>query len=302
MIIVKTQGGLGNQLFQYAAALQLSTILKSTLYLDTSYFKEEKFKDHFRLDKFKIEYSETNIEFDNSKEIFLTNKIRYYIFRNTSLLSNPGLNEINGDSLKYPISSLIRLKKNVNFLVYGWLQKSSYFSQVSNILSDNLWLKDIELVNRDIAKRISESNSVAVHVRRGDMAINPNFVTLERDYYFNAIRKVLELTSDPLFFVFSDEPEKAMGLFKGLNIQIIFITENSQSLGFYGTQGDYIDFELMRQCKHFIISNSTFSWWPAYLSNNTNKIVVAPKIWYKNKCLQNNFENSGLLLHNWTKM
>lgn len=302
MITIKIQGGLGNQLFQYAAALQISKISKQPLAIDTSFYKEEKFKGLFRLDKFKIEYSEEEIDFTSSNEQLFRNRVRSYLFRNTSFFSDPGFNVINGDQLKYPAKSLAKLSKERCYLLTGWLQKSAFFSPASNLLSDNLWLKNNKEVGKQIADVIAHSNSVAVHVRRGDMAINPNFVTIEKNYYFSAIRKVLELTSDPLFFVFSDEPEKAMELFKGFNIQMIFITENSQSLGYYGTQGDYIDFELMRQCKHFIISNSTFSWWPAYLSNNTNKIVVAPKIWYKNSGLQNNFEKSGLLLNNWTKM
>ena len=299
MIIFKTQGGLGNQLFQYAAALQLSIVLKSGLNLDNSFFYDKKTRVHFRLDKFKIGYSETNLEFDNTEELSLINKIRYYLFRNTPLLSDPGLNIINGDELKYPISSLMKLNRDRDFLICGWLQKTVYFSQVRNILSETLWLINNEPVDRSISKRISELNSVAVHIRRGDMAINPNFVMLGSNYYLNAVRKILELTSNPHFFIFSDEPEKAIELFRSIDVPKTFIMENSHSLGYYGTKGDYIDFELMRLCKHYIIANSTFSWWPAYLCQYSDSIVITPEIWYQNATIQNQFQKSGLLLNNW---
>lgn len=302
MIVTKVQGGLGNQLFQYAAALHLSIITKLPLVVDLSFFNEEKFSNLCRLDKFKIDYSEINIDIKQLKEFSLANKVRNYLFRNTSIISNPGVDIINGDLLKYPIKSLTRLNKKKDFILIGWLQNEVFFSKVSHLLSENLWLKEKQEVDQEIASLITKRNSVAVHIRRGDMSVNPNFVTLQSKYYFDAVRRIMEYISDPCFFIFSDEPDKAQELLIPIDVPKVFITKQSQSLGYYGTKGDYIDFELMRLCKHYITANSTFSWWPAYLSSNSEKIVVTPKIWYENKLLQTNFEKSGLLPNTWIKI
>jgi hypothetical protein len=299
MIVVKVKGGLGNQLFQYAAALQLSQIYNNKVLLDLSFFNDEKFKVHFKLDRFSIQYDESSVLNKAVKPSFFSSRIRKILFYKTNFFPHPDSNVINGDALPYPIKKLSSLNKNEWFLLDGWLQRIDYFESIRTLLSEKIWLKHEFAINDSQSELIRNSNSVAVHVRRGDMAVNPNFNNLGQDYYEKAIDEVSRFCINPHFFVFSDEPEKVKDLFSNVKSPVTFITAQSESLGYYGTKGDYIDFELMRLCKHFIIANSTFSWWPAYLAQTKGEIVVAPAVWYKNNLLQSNFLKSGLLQKEW---
>ena len=89
------------------------------------------------------------------------------------------------------------------------------------------------------------------------------------DYYYNAMRKIAGMVEKPYFFVFSDEIEWAKNNLK--SSYPIFFVENNKN---------YEDLRLLSLCKHHIIANSSFSWWGAWLSNNRNKIVFVPKIWF----------------------
>lgn len=302
MISVKVQGGLGNQLFHYAAALQLSENTNEGVLLNNSYFEDEKFKVLYRLDKFSIDFTETQNNQSRSEVNSIISRIKQKLFYKTGFFPFPGSNVIKGDLLPRPVKKLEMLNKNEHFLLEGWLQRIDYFEKVKNTLSEKLWLKSEFAASPEQVKIIKNTDSVAVHIRRGDMMKNSNFISLDAGYYEKAINLVLQLKKNAHFFVFSDEPDKARELFRSFKVPVTFITEQSESLGYYGTKGDYIDFELMRLCRNYIIANSTFSWWPAYLSLNPEKVIVAPSEWFANEKLQKDFTGSGLLQKKWYKI
>ncbi|MDD2268970.1 MAG: alpha-1,2-fucosyltransferase [Eubacteriales bacterium] len=281
MIVVKIKGGLGNQLFQYAAALQLNKLYGNPIVLDLSFFEEEKFKGIFRLDKFPISYSVSNHVFRNKRKNLIRsirNKLFYY---SKLIMGRPYGNVISGDDLGS--NYYFKLKEcaisSDVYLLDGWLQSFFYFSHVRNLLSEYLMPSEIDNTLVDLEHQIQTASSVSVHIRRGDMESNSFFKVLGEDYYKEAVAYILSKVENPTFFVFSDEPEKAEYLLSFIKCAAIFIQENSQRLGYYSTMNDFIDFNLMRLCKHHIIANSTFSWWPAYLNNSANHIVVAPIVW-----------------------
>ena len=297
MITVKTKGGLGNQLFQYAIAYQLFREFGFNINLDIDFFKSQ-FSNLFKLEKFNIPFSiNENFIAKNSlnKYIKIINDFIYY--KNNFWLY-PGSNEINLDLLKNPFWKIKNLSSNSQYLISGWMQNTSYIEKYRNDLSDLYWLKPEYENQSELKDLIQNANSVSVHIRRGDMVKNSNFNIIEKDYYLSAVEHVLTNTIDPQFYIFSDEPEEAKQLFPKIS-NSTFISENSKSMGYYGTHQDYQDFQLMRYCQHHIIANSTFSWWPAYLNLAKDNIVIAPKIWYKNSVLQNQFSKSSLLQKEW---
>ncbi len=135
--------------------------------------------------------------------------------------------------------------------------------------------------NKDIGEMIQSFKSVSLHIRRGDYVSNKvtNQVhgVCDLNYYSHAISYIAERISNTHLFVFSDDPEWAKGNLK-TEIPTFFVDNNR-------ADKDYEDLKLMRQCKHNIIANSSFSWWGAWLNQNAGKIVIAPKKWFNDKSI-----------------
>ena len=121
----------------------------------------------------------------------------------------------------------------------------------------------------NLIKQVSTIESVCVHVRRGDYMTAAGFSTCSINYYLNSISYIEDKIKSPVFFVFSDDIEWCRNNIVGKNIQYMDTL-----------RPDYEDFEIMRNCKHFIISNSTFSWWAAYLGERQDSCVITPKTWF----------------------
>ncbi|MHA8106358.1 alpha-1,2-fucosyltransferase [Aquirufa sp. 5-AUSEE-100C1] len=142
--------------------------------------------------------------------------------------------------------------------------------------------------NESIVNKMHSSNSVSIHIRRGDF-LSPQYFEKLGDiatkyYYDNAIEYIINKINDPIFFVFSDDIDWVK-----LNLEIenaIYITWNTD-------KNSYKDMYLMTQCKANIIANSTFSYWGAYLNEN-NPIVCFPKEWIRYEDYPNIFKDSWI--------
>lgn len=148
-----------------------------------------------------------------------------------------------------------------SFNFYGYWQDPRYFAHMLPILKEEIRVRE-EFYTPEFLKLreiILNANSISIHIRRGDFIGKVNLLSL--DYYLNALEEV-----NGRVFVFSDDTEWVKRNWFKENFPCVHLNE-------------YLDFELMRLCKHNIIANSTFSWWAAMLNNNTGKIVVAPKQW-----------------------
>ncbi|MPN39089.1 O-antigen biosynthesis glycosyltransferase WbnK [bioreactor metagenome] len=117
-----------------------------------------------------------------------------------------------------------------------------------------------------------------MHIRRGDYVntYSNYYHILDDTYYLNAIAYIRDKCTNTKLFVFSDDIEWAQNNYKDIE-NIIFVAQNKS----------YEDMYLMSLCKHNIIANSSFSWWGAWLNENDNKIVIAPKKWFKNEKMKN---------------
>jgi hypothetical protein len=246
-VITKLNGGLGNQLFQYAAGRSLADRLNVPLKIDLSTFENYKLRG-FELNKFNIE-AEIAKPADTSGINLHPSKFNKYRSR---LAINFG----------YTLSSYPFKEKSYR---YAHLRREINFK---HSFDDN---------SEQILKEISQHHAVSLHIRRGDYVTNPSAAAVHGvcslEYYDAAIRLIATRISQPFFFVFSDDPQWAKENLK-MNHPVHFVEANGPDRGVE-------DMWLMKSCNHHIIANSSFSWWAAWLNNKPDKIVVAPKIWFR---------------------
>jgi hypothetical protein len=145
----------------------------------------------------------------------------------------------------------------------GYWHDSTYFAEYEDIIKKDLSLKvPVKDQNQKMARDMNLCNSVAIHLRRVKYD-----KLLELGYYLNAINQIKAQILDPVFYVFSDDIKWCRQNF--INDGSFIFVDNKYD-------NEIIDIWLMSQCKHFIIANSTFIWWGAWLSNNPGKIIIMP--------------------------
>lgn len=291
-ITVRIAGGIGNQLFTYAAARRLSYVTGSKLIIDDiSGFIGDIYHRRYQLDHF-------NIKFEKISDNFLRLIYYRYIFRKIrklnflfGLFKNKFINQISDDF----DHRLLSLKVNGDVYIQGYWQSEKYFKDIENILRDELKiLEPLDEYNKILADKISIYESVALHMRffNSDNLSDSNNLSIS--YYLEAIDKMESLVKSKLhYFIFSNNIDLAKKILKSNAEDITFITNNDSE------EMAYADLWLMSRCKYFIIANSTFSWWGAWLSNAEFKIVIAPKIRILGVDNVTSWGFSGLLPDDW---
>lgn len=267
MVIAKLIGGLGNQMFQYALGRRLSVKLSSNLKLDTSGFQIYKLHD-YGMHCFDLEnFTNTCIKPSNSP---LYRKINRFLPSKFHF----GYKHVLENCFSFD-KQILKLRGDL--YLDGYWQSEKYFREIrSTLLSDFTIKYTQDTQNLETSSKIKSCQAISLHIRRGDYVNNAQ--TLEKhgvcdlDYYYRAIAYVGERISDPSFFIFSDDPDWAKENLK-IDYPMTFISNNDASK-------NYEDLRLMSQCIHNIIANSSFSWWGAWLNENPNKIVIAPKRWF----------------------
>jgi hypothetical protein len=258
MIIVEITSGLGNQMFQYAAAKALSLHHKTEMKLDLTWFEKHDDRE-FGLDSFHID-SKTMHPIAIYKCKILS-RLAHTSSAFSSITMFDETKELNSESL-------LTCEKDI--FLRGYFQSHHYFLECDSIIRDTFRLKkSLSSTALHFADLITKCNSVSIHVRRSDYVTLQH--TLSLDYYRLAIENILCELDNPTFFLFTDDPcwvseNFPIGLHKSC-----MVSENGLS--------DYEELELMKKCQHNIIANSTFSWWGAWLNPNPRKIVIAPKNW-----------------------
>ncbi|MBQ9991387.1 MAG: alpha-1,2-fucosyltransferase [Lachnospiraceae bacterium] len=263
MIIICIQGGLGNQMFQYALFYKLKTLGKEVA-IDTSLYKTGVEKREFRLNIFpNIYYEQATMEvcdklrgkYDNFFEkVRRKFGLRKYYFREV----RPGFyDKIYGWNTMY---------------LDGYWQSERYFREIKkDILRQFEFPQMLGEENIKMMSWIVGCNSVSVHIRRGDYLNNKKRYgnIWENGYYEKAIKYIRNKVDSPKFFFFSDDIEWVKQNYK--NDDFIYVDNEKEN--------DYIDMQLMSMCKNNIIANSSYSWWGAWLNSREDKIVVAPAQW-----------------------
>lgn len=260
MKVIKFQGGLGNQMFQYAMYLALKKQHPLSVFL------------------FDVDGSigcHNGFELPQLFPLVSRNKSTWYIklrhrmpflFKRITTLRQP-------QSLTFYPEFLS--KKNGCYIYEGFWQSEMYFEKVKKVVTHHFEF-DTKLLNSHTSELsrslFNDGKSVSVHIRRGDYLEEPFRLTCNLEYYKKAISYIKEKVNDPHFYFFSDDIEWVEENFPGLNAT--FVNWNR-------SQDSWQDMYLMSLCKHNIVANSSFSWWGAWLNKNDSKIVVAPSLWFK---------------------
>jgi hypothetical protein len=180
--------------------------------------------------------------------------------------------------------NIFNLRPSEDIYLDGYFQNEKYFLDIKDIILKEFTLKaEANRFNEEISTKIRAVNSVCIHFRRlYGVAANGQWVggrlernaTLSLNYYYGAIKRIVDLVKNPYFFVFADDLAWARDNLK-IDPPKEFISHN-------GPKEDYEDLRLMSLCKHHIIANSTFSWWGAWLAQNPYQLVFAPAGWNPN--------------------
>ncbi len=286
MIIVKLQGGLGNQMFQYAAGLALANRNKCKLKLDCSWFnlshkvtclnpinnRIQKVDQLITPREFQLDIFELHNNFSKTEDIFFSeNKgIKFStIFK--KFISQKKFRHYSESKFSFD-QNFFKLKSPLT--IEGYWQSEKYFFEIKNIiLSAFKFRGEFSKENNIIFNKINSLNSISIHFRRGDYVYNSNVNKTHgicsMSYYNSAIKYVCDRVNSPYFFIFSDDIEWVKE-----NIKIENATYVSNP-----NLSECEELMFMSYCKHNIIANSTFSWWGAWLNKNENKIVIAPQKW-----------------------
>jgi hypothetical protein len=293
MVIVRLKGGIGNQLFQFAFGRAVALERKEELYFDLTYLTENPLK--FIPRDFKLTFLNDYELIDNLTVLQVNT---WYNQGHVAYLT---------DSFpKTSILAVLHQKETKAVLLDGYYQDEFYFlnhqdyirREITELLDYHLQISDAA-----IELRPDTDNHVAVHVRRGDYNLPETLKVhgiCDIDYYAEAIQTIKSKLSNPHFYLFSDDVQEINAIFRQL-LDPVEMTNISACIKESGLRDkDLIEMAIMSRCKHFIIANSSFSWWTSYLSGHPDKIVVAPQHWYQDKGLSQLAED--LALKSWIRI
>jgi Glycosyl transferase family 11 len=263
-VVARIAGGLGNQLFQYAAARSLADRLGVPLRLDNRWFAKQDLR--------KPAISAFDIRHDGEGT-----RPEFALGDWWGRLSGQVVKQHRNDV----VASLVTRSQGA--YLDGYWQSAFYFEGNAEHIRRDLQVKaPASGRNAELLTLFSQRPGVSVHVRRSDYLLARHqrvFAPCGFDYYQAAAAYVAtHVGADPLFAVFSDDPDWCRGNLK-LPGEMVFVDHNGPDAG-------HEDLRLMAACQHHIIANSTFSWWGAWLDARPNKIVCSPQTWFVTPKLQ----------------
>ncbi|MGL5056252.1 MAG: alpha-1,2-fucosyltransferase [Fusobacteriaceae bacterium] len=286
--IVKFHGGLGNQMFQYCFYKRLSFENKD-VFSDLSFFKKFEAHNGFELERI------FNIKLrlmDSKLELFLISKDKISKIRR-SFFKKIKKFKIHTFSDTFYDEEILKDKTETIFYE-GYWQSEKYFKNIEDEIKTEFIFPQInEENNLKILDKIKKENSISIHVRRGDYIGHPQLDGLASiKYYEKAIEYIKKRVHNPKFFIFSNDLLWCKDNLPLTENEYIAVEGNSKEKSFR-------DLQLMSQCKHNIIPNSSFSWWGAWLNKNPQKIVIAPKKWFTCK---SEFRYDDIVPKDWIKL
>lgn len=266
-VITRIKGGLGNQLFCYAAARRLAYANNTDLVIDdrTGFERDATYRRIYRLDGFaiagrKARAAERLEPFERGRRAIAKWTNRLLPFSLRKYIEQQGV-----DFDERLLSAKVRGRVYLD----GLWQSELYFKDIEAIIRKDIQLIDAQVIrNRASALGLAQAGSVSIHVRWFDMGENDSSYNLNERYYENAISLMFAQNPNSRLYVFSDQPARTreLGWVKKYRPELV-VSQGSE----------LTDFGLMSSCQHHIIANSTFSWWAAWLSCDIRKLVIAPQ-------------------------
>lgn len=284
MIIVKLRGGLGNQLFQYSLGRHLAIKNKTDLKFDTTWFGAIPDRK-YELGNFKVVGSVATASDLAPYAQSVLGKMKQILTKETANIVTERLFEFDPSVLELGPDAYLD----------GYWQSEKYFEEIADIIRHDLQLKTAPSgQNKTRLDQIEHCDAVALHLRRGDyvtnQTANQHHGTTPLDYYYAGVKHLINTVKKPHFFVFSDDPEWVKEHLR-LDYPTTYVTHNDPE---HGCE----DLRLMSACRHFIIANSSFSWWGAWLSSHPKKIIIAPKRWF----LDSEHTDRDLIPNHWIRL
>jgi len=268
-IIVRIKGGLGNQLFCYAAARRLASANNAELVIDhvSGFPHDHAYKRQYQLDHFNIPCRKAT----PAERLEPLGRYRRWLKRKLSM--RQPFNErsyVMQEGRDYD-PRLLECHVKGTLYLEGYWQSEQYFKDVEEMIRSDLRIKPpSDAENLEMAARIRDCLAVAVHVRFFDAPDEHGSNNAPEDYYARAVAQMENLAPGAHYFVFSDQPDVARGCLPLPDERMTLVTHNR------GDANACADLWLMTQSQHFIVANSTFSWWGAWLAEHPGKQVIAP--------------------------
>lgn len=277
MIIARLIGGLGNQMFQYAMARNIALRNNAQLKFDISDFSNPEVgtQRDYSLSIFKIKEAFASQEEVNFYLKYKKNDPKTLSDRIHNLFVANQYKYVERQSFQYE-SWLEKVRDNT--YITGFWPSFRYFENINKTILNDFSLKPKFACKVDhcCLDRINQTQSVSLHIRRGDYAsdekTNKHHGLVDMSFYTQAEEIIQKKVGKLHLFIFSDDIPWVK---QHLHLQ----SPVSYVSGKY-SKHDWEDLELMKHCKHNVIANSTFSWWGAWLNQNKNKIVISPKKWF----------------------
>jgi hypothetical protein len=282
MIVVRLMGGTGNQMFQYALGRALSLKHKCALKLDLTFLLDRTPRDRFSYRSYELGAFNIRGEIAKREEVPVTYR-RYFSGRLSLVL----------DSLRRRMSPRSTSERQFHFdpavldirdsaYVEGYWQSPKYFEDFKDVIRSEFTLRQmLPDPAEELRAQIAEERSVCVHVRRGDFVGNSMYLSLGQDYYLAGLRLVAEKIPAARVYVFSDDIDWCRA-----NLRFSEATTYVDDR--YAGPAPAHHLALMSACRAFVISNSTFAWWAAWLNRDPDKLVIAPKRWFLDPTINTN--------------
>ncbi|MEK7212332.1 MAG: alpha-1,2-fucosyltransferase [Patescibacteria group bacterium] len=279
MVTINIRGGAGNQMFQYAFAKALARAKNTDFRLDLTQLLDRTPRSitfrNYELGAFRIAPCFTLL----SRLAMKLSAPLIYLGVSYALTRAKDIAGIQKRVVERKIGfhpEIFSIKGDV--YLDGWWQSEKYFKSIEReVREDFSFRAPLTSELKVIGERMGQDDSVCLHVRRGDYVTNPNASReigfVGKNYYERALEFIVKRVPSPRFFVFSDDIPWCRE-----NLRTGFLTEFIGAD--YAGGRWYEHLELMTLCKHFVIANSSFSWWAAWLGSRPGKIVIAPKRWF----------------------
>lgn len=285
MIIVRLLGGLGNQMFQYAAGLALAEARRTVLKLDVSWFREDpayEAHNRYSLSCFNVtEQFATQEEIDRVRGVRLTRSERGALALARALRLRQCARRHQSAGHWYRASGhrydeVFAQQPDETYLD-GMFQSEKFFQSIAPLLRLHFSFRYPALPEvAALAERIRARPSVFVNFRRGDYVRNPAFAkeigVLDLDYYHRALRLIRARSPDAVLYLISDDIEAIAREFQP--------SGPHEFVRCVQPWHAYDQMRLMSLCDHAVIANSTFAWWGAWLNPSPDKLVIAPEPWF----------------------
>lgn len=308
MNIIRMSGGLGNQMFQYALYMKLKHLGKEVKFDDINEYRHDNAKpimlSVFRANVPRATWDEINAFTDGSMKI--SSRIRRKLFGRKAI-------EHFEEGFYDP-----KILTFDDMYLHGGFQSEKYFEDIKEEVRETYQFPDLETmhlpeklyqVTKECMEQIESTMSVSLHMRRSDSRVDEELYEgiCTEQYYEAAVRYIQERYPDAVFYIFSNEPKWVKNWVDSLiasqmQEEMTSVEEEELRKRFVMVEANteytgYLDMQLMTKCKHNIISNSSFSWWGAWLNDNPGKIVIAPDRW-KNDIESDDIYTKGMVLVN----